>query len=128
MPDLNQGPSKQTFATGAQRDTAENKPRPDLISPFFMFRVGQHLAKGAEHYGERNWEQGIPMSRCLASLERHIQQYKLGLTNEDHLAAIGCNIVFLIHYDEMIKAGMLPPELEDLPFYLQPQSDLHVEA
>jgi hypothetical protein len=80
-------------------------------------RVGQHLEKGAAKYAERNWERGMPISRCIASLERHVNEYKMGLTNEDHLAAIGCNIMFIIHYEEMIKRGLLPKELDDMPHY-----------
>ncbi len=108
---------RQKFGTGAVRDIAGNKPRPDLISPYFSMRVGAHLEKGATKYAERNWEKGMPISRCIASLERHIMEYKMGLTNEDHLAAIGCNIMFIIHYEEMISRGLLPRALGDMPHY-----------
>lgn len=110
---------RENFKTGAKRDVALDKPRPDLISPFFMMRVGNWLAQGAIKYGERNWEKGIPQARCLESMQRHIQQYMLGDESEDHLAAIGCNIVFMIHNDEMIKADKLPKELNNLPRYLK---------
>lgn len=121
---LHDSGKRQDFESGCVRDTAENKSRPDLISPYFNMRVGDHLEKGASKYAERNWEQGMPISRCIASLERHLNQYKMGLMDEDHLAAIGCNIVFVIHYEEMIKRGLLPTELNDMPFYeLEPEDE-----
>jgi len=120
MSELKDSGERQDFESGCVRDAAENKSRPDLISPYFMMRVGEHLDKGARKYAERNWEKGMPISRCIASLERHLNQYKMGLTDEDHLAAISCNIIFIIHYEEMIKRGLLPEELADLPQYEGP--------
>jgi len=110
---------REKFKTGAVRDTAEGKSRPELISPFAMERLGQWLAIGAKKYAERNWEAGMPLSRVLASLERHVIAFKKGETEEDHLAAILCNAMFLVHYDETIKLGILPKELDDMPKYLQ---------
>ena len=40
-----------------------------------------------------------------------------GDTDEDHAAAIACNIMFFIHTKEMIDRGLLPKELDDLPSY-----------
>jgi len=108
---------RQDFVTGAVRDIATNKPRIDLISPYAQERIGEWLRLGAKKYAERNWEKGIPFSRCIASLERHIQSYKKGKTNEDHLAAIAVNAQFIMHYEEMIKLGLLPRSLDDLPKY-----------
>lgn len=108
---------RQQFNTGAVRDTAEDKPRVDLISPFAQWREGIWLMQGAKNYKERNWEKGIPIARCIASLERHIQQYKMGDTSEDHMAAIRTNAGFIIHFEEMVKRGLLPKELDDMPKY-----------
>jgi hypothetical protein len=109
---------RQTFETGAIRDTAEDKPRPDLISPFMMCRVGEWLRKGALKYEERNWEKGIPFSRCTASLYRHLVKYMKGYRNEDHLSAIIFNAMAMVHYEEMIKLGALPASLNDMPMYV----------
>ena len=115
--------NRRTFLTGAKRDRGEAKVRPDLISPFFKFRIGEWLRLGADKYGERNWEKGIPQSVCVESLERHLMQYQMGLEDEDHLAAIACNIMFLLHNDEKIKRGLLDKKqttiISDLPFYLK---------
>ena len=101
----------ETFDSGAVRDTNANKPRPELISPFFTERLAQVLAEGAEKYDDDNWSKGIPMRRCLASLERHIMKFKMGLTDEDHLGNAAANIMFLIHFDA------LRPDLNDMPKY-----------
>jgi len=110
---------RQQFNDGAVRDTADGKSRPDLISPFFMMRLGNWLMLGAKKYCERNWEKGIPNSRCLASLMRHICQYVMGNQDEDHLAAMACNVMFLMHNEEAVKHGILPKEIDDMPKYLQ---------
>jgi hypothetical protein len=113
--DLKQSDTKQTFSTGAQRDTQESKSRIDLISPVFLERLGMVLTKGAEHYGERNWEKGVPLSRLLASTARHLNQTIDGLEDEDHPAQAAWNLMAYIHTLHRIKAGTLPVELDDMP-------------
>ncbi len=114
---MHDGGKRQSFSTGAVRDTADGKPRPDLISPFALMRLGEWLRLGAEKYDERNWEQGIPIQRCIASLYRHLLAYQAGENDEDHMAAIMCNSMFIIHNEEMIADGVLPAELDDMPEY-----------
>ena len=97
---------RQSFGKGmAIRDTADDKPRPDLISPFAEERQGHWLRMGAAKYAERNWEKGMPFSRCVASLKRHLMKFQQGKRDEDHLAAIMFNAMALIHYEEMIERG-----------------------
>jgi hypothetical protein len=110
---------RQQFQTGAVRDTADGKARPDLISPYAQMREGEWMRKGAEKYAERNWEKGIPISRCIASMERHLLAYKMGLTDEDHMAAVRTNASFILHNEEMIRRGILPESLDDMPKYEQ---------
>ena len=112
------GGEQQSFGEGlAIRDTASDKPRPDLISPFAEERLGQWLRMGAEKYGEHNWSKGMPFSRCVASLRRHMMRYQQGLRDEDHLSAIMFNAMAIIHYEEMIKLNQLPPQLDDMQRY-----------
>jgi len=115
--ELKSSGKEQVFKSGAQRDADENKPRPDLISPFMEERLGEWLRKGAIRYGESNWQKGIPISRCLASLCRHLMRFKQGMVDEDHLSAIIFNAMAIMHYQEMMKRGVLPKELDDLPKY-----------
>ena len=110
---------RQAFHQGAVRDSAEGKSRPDLISPFFLWRLGLWLMLGAKKYCDRNWEKGIPNSRCFASLVRHTILWLMGHKGEDHLAAMACNVMFLMHNQQAVKLGLLPPEIDDMPQYLQ---------
>ena len=114
---MNDSGKRETFSTGAVRDSAEGKPRPELISPFAMERLSEWLRKGAEKYAPRNWEAGIPLSRCTASLCRHLLKFQQGATDEDHVAAILCNAMFIAHIQEMCKRGVLPESLLDMPDY-----------
>lgn len=111
--------NRRQFKTGAVRDRGEHKPRPGLISPYASERLGLWLMKGGLKYTPRNWEKGMNISECIESLERHIIAYKKGLIDEDHMAAVMCNAMFIIHYEEMISRGMLPTELDDMPKYEQ---------
>jgi hypothetical protein len=110
--------SRQSFDTGAVRDAAEGKPMLGLISPIFEQRLGAHLTAGAMKYSARNWEKGIPLSRSTDSLLRHLNAWREGQTDEDHLAAAACNIMFIIHTEEMTRRGILPEALADMPSYM----------
>lgn len=116
--ELKSSGKEQSFDTGAVRDIDDQKPALELISPIFEQRLGNWLARGAKRYSRRNWEKGIPIERSLASLKRHVNKYQEGMKDEDHLAAIACNIMFIIHTEEMIRRGILPEELAYNPNYL----------
>jgi len=119
MSNMHDSGQRQEFDSGAVRDTVEGKTRADLISPFFLERLGEWLRLGAEKYAERNWESGIPISRCWASIWRHLLAYQQGRTDEDHLIAIACNVSFIAHYEHEIAAHRLPASLDDMPKYEQ---------
>jgi len=115
--------SKMTFATGAQRSDDTAKSRIDLISPIFLDRLGHHLGiactpinKGGKGYAPRNWENGVPISRYVAGVYRHLNAIQDGKTDEDHEAALAFAIMGMIHTREMIRRGKLPPELDDLSY------------
>ncbi len=122
MTKIHDSGNRQAFDTGAVRDTAGEKPRPDLISPFAIERLGEWLRLGAVKYDERNWEKGIPISRCVASLCRHLMKYQQGHRDEDHMAAVMCNASFILHYEEMVRLGRLPESLCDMPKYLDDEN------
>ena len=106
---------KQVFNSGAQRDAREGKGRYDLIPNTALRRLALIYEKGAQKYGERNWEKGMPISRFLDSALRHIHQHIEGHRDEDHLAHAMWNIAGAIHTEEMVKRGKLGKELTDLP-------------
>jgi len=108
---------RQQFDTGAVRDTATGKGMPSLISPELIFRLSQWLELGATKYSPRNWEKGIKISRCMDSMIRHVFKYLDGQNDEDHLAAIACNAMFIMHFEKH------KPEMQDLPSWTNKISD-----
>lgn len=116
---------REEFGTGAVRDTAMDKPRPDLISPFALERIGEHLRKGAQKYSAWNWAKGIPSSRCYESCMRHLMQFAQGDASEDHLSAAVFNLMAIIHNQEVARRGVqlklptVPGNLNDFPVFIK---------
>jgi len=106
---------REVFSTGSRRDTRAGKGRYDLMSPSALRRLALVYERGAEKYGDRNWEKGQSMSRCMDSALRHLLQRLDGHLDEDHLAQAAWNILACIHFEEKVAVGELPPELADLP-------------
>ena len=101
--------NRQVFITGAIREPATHKGRYDLLSPIALSRVAIHYENGAIKYDDRNWEKGIPASRCMSSALRHLFQYLLGMDNEDHLAAACWNVMAIMHFETTM------PDMIDIP-------------
>ena len=90
------------FETGMQRDTAEDKPRFDLIVPedqkledTLLYRWAMLLLRGAKKYDERNWEKASTkeeLKRFKDSAFRHFMQWFCGDEDEDHAVAVLFNI------------------------------------
>jgi hypothetical protein len=114
---------RATFDSGSVRDSREGKGRFDLLSPIFLRRLAQHYEAGAIKYDPRNWEKGQPMSRYFDSAMRHMNCYLEGRRTEDHLIAAAWNIAAMVHTEEMVKRGMLPAELCDMPNYMEEKKD-----
>lgn len=86
---------RQDYASGMRRDTMEGKPRYDLIPHQMLTRLAELHARGAEKYGERNWELANSeeeMNRFKASAWRHFVAWARGDEDEDHAAAISFNV------------------------------------
>ena len=96
----------------AQREIPIGKGRPDLISPFALKRLGVWCEQGAVKYGDRNWEKGMPFSRYVQSLMRHVVKFLCNDKDEDHLAAIMWNAMAIIHHQELKELHW-----DDLPKY-----------
>ncbi len=143
---------REQFDGGAQRDTAEGKPKFSLLSPWTWELVHQKyglfvlvflqnpketgqlqdllqallseigidrlcrwLELGAKKYSRFNWAKGMPLSRCIDSLGRHLDKAQRGVKDgEDHLAAAACNVMFLLHYCCEIQAGRMDAKWNDL--------------
>ena len=94
--------AREDFDSGARRDTQTGKPRYDLIPPGPLKRIAELYARGAEKYDANNWTKGIPVSRFQASMMRHLEQYRNGETDEDHLAAVVFNAMGIMHFQGTI--------------------------
>ncbi len=99
---------------GAVRERAEGKGRYDLLPVFATRRLARWYELGAGKYGDRNWEKGIPFSRCIDSCKRHIDKFIMGMHDEDHLAAAVWNLMAIIEYQER----RMSIEYDDLPHYM----------
>lgn len=107
----------RVHTTGAVRDKRGGKGRYDLLILGFanaLRAVAHHCEEGAEHYGERNWEHGQPLSWFLDSGARHMMQWAAGEIDEDHLRAWVWNALAALETRERIERGELPEALNDL--------------
>lgn len=114
---------RHEFPGGGMREMAPGKGRFDLLSPFADSELAKHFERGAVKYAERNWEKGLTLSTYIDSARRHLGQLLLGEEAEPHATAALWNLHCLVHTIEAIKLGLLPPELDDLPKYLQKEVD-----
>ena len=105
---------KREFSTGAKKQNATGKGTPVLIPGDAMLEVAKHFEEGAAVHGSRNWEKGIPLSEILNSLERHLQQEKLGMADEPHARSLAWNAIVYLATKLRIERGQLPAELDDM--------------
>ena len=109
---------------GGKREENGDRPRFDLLWTEIQSMERQMLhrdavwyQKGAQKYGERNWERfngQAELVRAQASLGRHYAAFMLGLTDEDHAAAIRANVQFIEYLRERIAIREPNPEQEGL--------------
>ncbi len=81
----------------------ENKLRMDLIPPEAIEALALTLTKGAQKYGDRNWEKGIDPNRCIAALMRHLMRHMAGEefdpdSGQPHMDHVLTNAVFVVTY------------------------------
>jgi hypothetical protein len=108
---------REHYDSGMIREPNNGRGRYDLISPIALLNLAIHYERGAVKYLDRNWEKGGPLSKHLNSAMRHLQQFLEGDRSEDHIIACAWNCFAISHNMEMIKRGVLPKELNDLPNY-----------
>lgn len=114
---------RREFKTGAVRDINENKGRFDLLPMLALKDLAIHFQKGCQKYGDRNWEKGIPISNLVDSGLRHAVEFVLGYEDEDHLIAAIWNLINAREILLRIDAGILPEELDDLPYIMRGKDD-----
>jgi hypothetical protein len=121
---------RQEYKSGMRRDLEKGKPRFDLTQPVgipyeeqMLTRFAALLGRGAEKYGDRNWEKGEgeeELKRAYSSAFRHFMQWMAGETDEDHAAAVWFNITMV----ETIKYKMeqqSKAELSEIPLGKRPK-------
>lgn len=94
---------RQNYVSGMRRDIQHGKPRFDLLltdgMPYeeqFLTRFAGLLSRGADKYGERNWQLANSeeeLTRFRASGIRHMMQWACGEDDEDHAAAAAFNLM-----------------------------------
>ena len=109
VPTLKDSGQRRAFDSGAIRDRAAGKGRFDLIPSQAIFRLARHFEAGAIKYSDRNWEKGMEISVYVDAALRHMEKYKDGWNDEDHLAAVLWNVAAIMHHEQKM------PDLMDLP-------------
>jgi hypothetical protein len=94
---------RQEYESGMRRDLQDGKPRFGLIFPEgvpyqdqLLTRFAELLARGAEKYGENNWQLANSeeeLKRFRESGLRHMIQWACGETDEDHATAVIFNLM-----------------------------------
>jgi hypothetical protein len=113
-PTLPDSGARSEFKTGAVRDAMSGKGTPSLIPIEALRAVSQRFEDGATKYGRDNWKKGIPLSRYVDSLYRHLWQLMEDDQAEDHGGAVIWNAMCLIQTKKWISEGKLPEELNDI--------------
>ncbi len=106
--------NRSNFSTGAVRDAMRGKGLPSLIPVSALRAVARRFEDGAEKYGRDNWKKGIPVSRYVDSINRHLWQFMEEDRAEDHLSAVIWNAMCLYETKNRIDKGELPKDLYDL--------------
>ena len=89
------------FSSGAKRSA--KKPRYDLISLELLQRLAAVWEKGAEKYGEYNWQKASNDAEYQRDIANHILEhillYAAGDRSEDHPAHICANAQMMMHFE-----------------------------
>ncbi|WP_158881901.1 dATP/dGTP diphosphohydrolase domain-containing protein [Amycolatopsis anabasis] len=107
---------RHEFESGMRRDAQEGKPRYDLIPLWFLRELAELMARGAEKYGDRNWELANSKEeadRMDASGLRHHFQYLEGDRTENHLAAVCFNLFAAEQTRRKVAAAEAPKKLPE---------------
>lgn len=82
----------------------EGKERVDLLPGDSMLELGKVYGVGARKYAMRNWERGMPWSKVLGPLLRHLFKWMMGEErdpedNQRHIAKVAWNAIALLTYE-----------------------------
>ena len=85
----------EKLSTGATR--SEMSVRWDLLPPFALRQMAEVMHLGAKTHGDRNWEQGMPVSVCMNHAYDHMGAYMAGDQSANHLAHAAVNLCMALH-------------------------------
>jgi hypothetical protein len=105
---------RSEFSTGAVRDASIGKGLPSCLPTDSLRVLSCHFERGAQKYGRDNWTQGIPYSRYIDALNRHLWAFQEGKVDEPHLVAVAWNAICLLATAKRVQLGDLPKELCDI--------------
>ena len=105
---------RRKFATGAKREGSQ-KLSTEFLHPLFELVMARWMSFGAVKYDAWNFAKGMPASVFFESAGRHRLKFKLGMTDEDHLAAWAFNLMGLVMLREGVRLGVYDESLWDLP-------------
>lgn len=108
--------ARTEFTTGAVRDAMAGKGLPSMIPPIAIRAMARRFEDGAAKYGNLNFQRGIPLSRFVDSIYRHLLAWSEGDETEDHGGAVLWNMAVAMWTHEQIQDGSLPETLNDLPY------------
>lgn len=100
---------KTKFKGGAVRGKEKFDRFPhrfDLIDPAAERRIAETYGEGAAKYGYCNYKKGIPATNLLNHAMDHINRYRLGDNQEDHLAHACWNLITIM-YNEAHNPNMI---------------------
>lgn len=110
-----------TYDSGFNRDVTDGKPRYDLIPHELLYRLAMLYTRGAEKYGDHNWQKANSKEeydRFIQSAFRHFMQWRSGEDDEDHAAAAIWNIMaYEWHTKHKDDVGLLEDDEDEWPEY-----------
>lgn len=87
------------------------KLRWDLLPEEALEEIVKVFTKGAEKYGERNWEKGITYNRLYAAARRHISAFIKGERYDEigthHIANAIVNLIMILQFELEDRADEL---------------------
>ena len=79
-----------------------------------MLEVSKHFERGAEKYGEYNWQKGIPCDSYIDSACRHYFKLEAGYDDEPHAEAFVWNLLCLAWtYEHYLDAHDIADKVVD---------------
>lgn len=104
---MKDGGERMSYGNGGIREPETGKGRFDLISMPALWRLARWYELGAAKYADRNWEKGIPKSRCISAAFRHLMKAAMGWNDEDHLAAVAWNVFAIMHFEDIGRIDLM---------------------